>query len=169
MCFNNTNSNNSMHILAVLVSRRPNSAEKHTPVSQKGSTHRELSRKLRSKGQNVWILFVRWPGGRAKSGHQAYRRARFQLERAGAGTVGAESERSERASTTSIGTSRLPPSAAPHLEATRSISGASEEKDQRQNESLIYEACPQLQSFRQSSWISSTQISFKPESLVKHR
>ena len=50
-----------------------------------------------------------WPGGRAKSGHQAYRRARFQLERAGAGTVGAESERSERAPTTSIGTSRLPP------------------------------------------------------------
>jgi hypothetical protein len=36
------------------------------------------------------------------------RRARFQLERAGAGTAGAESERSERAPTTSTGTSRLP-------------------------------------------------------------
>ena len=38
-----------------------------------------------------------WPGGRAKSGHQAYRRARFQLERGGADTVGARSEKSERA------------------------------------------------------------------------
>ena len=58
MWFNNTNSNNSSDLLAVLASRRPKSAEKHTTVSQKDSTHRELWGKLRSKGQNVWILFV---------------------------------------------------------------------------------------------------------------
>ena len=58
MCFNNTNPNNSSTPLAVLASRRPNNAEKPTTVSQKDSTHRELWGKLRSKGQNVWILFV---------------------------------------------------------------------------------------------------------------
>jgi hypothetical protein len=42
MCFNNTNPNNSSDLLAVLASRRPNSAEKLTTVSQKDSTHREL-------------------------------------------------------------------------------------------------------------------------------
>jgi len=58
MWFNNTNPNNSSDLLAVLASRRPKSAEKHTTVSQKDSTHRELWGKLRSKGQNVWTLFV---------------------------------------------------------------------------------------------------------------
>ena len=42
-------------------------------------------------------LLAWWPGGRAKSGHQAYRRARLQLERGGADTVGARGEESERA------------------------------------------------------------------------
>jgi hypothetical protein len=46
----------------------------------------------------------------------------------------------------------------PPLESTRSISGASDEKDQDQNDSLDCEACLQLHRFRQSSWISSTQI-----------
>jgi hypothetical protein len=42
MCFDTTNSNNSLDRLAVLAPRRPNSAEKHTTVSEKDSTHREL-------------------------------------------------------------------------------------------------------------------------------
>ena len=58
MCSNNNNPNNSSDLLAVLASRRPNSAEKPTTVSEKDSTHRDLWGKLRSKGQNVWILFV---------------------------------------------------------------------------------------------------------------
>jgi hypothetical protein len=57
MCSNNTNPNNSSDLLAVLASGRPNSAEKPTTVSEKDSTHRELWGKLRSKGQNIWILF----------------------------------------------------------------------------------------------------------------
>ena len=69
-----------------------------------------------------------WPGGRAKSGHKAYRRARFQLERAGAGTAGAESERSERAPTTSIGTSRLPPPPRPSLSNRHGASDETEAK-----------------------------------------
>ena len=47
----------------MLPSWRPNTAEEHTTVSEKGSTqetstHRELRGKLISKVQNVWILFV---------------------------------------------------------------------------------------------------------------
>jgi hypothetical protein len=58
MCFNNTNTNNSSGLLALLASRRSNSAKKPTTVSQKDSTHRELFENVVSKCQNVWILFV---------------------------------------------------------------------------------------------------------------